>query len=69
MEDLQQLELLSLVAKISQEVLNYTGINDKTLAEFIIGIRPHFLWRDNGAEYTFKLCTMIRRLLLSSSKK
>ena len=38
MEDLQQLELLALIAKISQEVLNYTGINDKTVAEFIIGM-------------------------------
>ena len=36
MDDLHQLELLSLVAKISQEVVNYTGINDKTIAEFII---------------------------------
>lgn len=38
MDDLHQLELLSLVAKISQEVVNYTGINDKTIAEFIIGM-------------------------------
>ena len=36
MEELQRLELLSLVAKISQEVVNYTGITDKTVAEFII---------------------------------
>ena len=34
--DLYNLEFLSLVAKITQEIDNYTGINDKTLAEFII---------------------------------
>ncbi|KAG5636597.1 hypothetical protein H0H81_007537 [Sphagnurus paluster] len=34
--DLYNLELLSLVAKITQEINNYTGLEDKTLAEFII---------------------------------
>src|SRR5579871_5898147 len=34
--DLQQLEHLSLVSKISQELSNHVGISDKTLAEFII---------------------------------
>lgn len=34
--DLQQLEHLSLVSKISQELSNHVGVSDKTLAEFII---------------------------------
>src|ERR1700738_379172 len=36
--ELQQLEYLSLVSKISQELSNHVGIADKTLAEFIIEI-------------------------------
>lgn len=34
--DIYNLEFLSLVAKITQEVDNYAGVNDKTVAEFII---------------------------------
>jgi ATP-dependent RNA helicase DHX8/PRP22 len=34
--EFQQLELLSLVSKISQELSNHVGVSDKTLAEFII---------------------------------
>ena len=34
--EFQQLELLSLVSKISQELANHVGTSDKTLAEFII---------------------------------
>ncbi|PIL31326.1 hypothetical protein GSI_06024 [Ganoderma sinense ZZ0214-1] len=36
--DLYNLEFLSLVAKITQEIDNYTGLNDKTLAEFVISL-------------------------------
>ncbi|PPQ77016.1 hypothetical protein CVT25_014833 [Psilocybe cyanescens] len=36
--DIQQLELLSLVNKITQEIDNHMGINDKTAAEFIISL-------------------------------
>lgn len=36
--DLYNLEFLSLVAKITQEIDNYTGLNDKTLAEFVIDL-------------------------------
>lgn len=38
LDGLKELELLSLVNKISQEITNHTGLNDKTLAEFIISI-------------------------------
>jgi ATP-dependent RNA helicase DHX8/PRP22 len=34
--EFEQLELLSLVSKITQELSNHVGISDKTLAEFII---------------------------------
>ncbi|KAH7886655.1 P-loop containing nucleoside triphosphate hydrolase protein [Phlebopus sp. FC_14] len=37
-DDLYNLEFLSLVAKITQEIDNYTGYNDKTLAEFVISL-------------------------------
>ena len=36
--DLYNLEFLSLVAKITQEIDNHTGLNDKTLAEFVISL-------------------------------
>lgn len=36
--DLYNLEFLSLVAKITQEIVNHTGHNDKTLAEFVINL-------------------------------
>ncbi|KAF8167396.1 P-loop containing nucleoside triphosphate hydrolase protein [Crassisporium funariophilum] len=36
--DIYNLEYLSLVAKITQEIENHTRLNDKTLAEFIISL-------------------------------
>lgn len=36
--DLYNLELLSLVAKITQEIDNHLGIHDKTTAEFVINL-------------------------------
>ncbi|TBU29788.1 hypothetical protein BD311DRAFT_252802 [Dichomitus squalens] len=36
--DLYNLEFLSLVAKITQEIDNHTGLSDKTLAEFVISL-------------------------------
>ncbi|KAL1955521.1 hypothetical protein VTO42DRAFT_8475 [Malbranchea cinnamomea] len=36
MDDLESLELLSLVSKVTIELQNHLGVNDKTLAEFII---------------------------------
>ncbi|KAI6025877.1 P-loop containing nucleoside triphosphate hydrolase protein [Pisolithus orientalis] len=37
-DDLYNLEYLSLVAKITQEIDNYIGLNDKTLAEFVVSL-------------------------------
>ncbi|KAI0541511.1 P-loop containing nucleoside triphosphate hydrolase protein [Xylaria digitata] len=39
MDDLHELELLSLVSKVTSELQNHLGINEKTLAEFIIAQR------------------------------
>ncbi|EXJ63471.1 adenosinetriphosphatase [Cladophialophora psammophila CBS 110553] len=36
MDDFASLELLSLVSKVTSELQNHLGINDKTLAEFVI---------------------------------
>ena len=36
MDDLEQLELLSLVSKVTSEINNHMGISDKTIAEFVI---------------------------------
>ncbi|KAK0667789.1 P-loop containing nucleoside triphosphate hydrolase protein [Cercophora samala] len=39
MDDLESLELLSLVSKITSELQNHLGISEKTLAEFLIAQR------------------------------
>lgn len=39
MDDLESLELLSLVAKVASELQNHLGISEKTLAEFVIAQR------------------------------
>ncbi|KAK1821712.1 DEAH-box ATP-dependent RNA helicase prp22 [Friedmanniomyces endolithicus] len=36
MDDFAQLELLSLVSKVTSEINNYMGVADKTIAEFVI---------------------------------
>lgn len=36
MDDLESLELLSLVSKVTSEIQNHLGVSDKTLAEFVI---------------------------------
>ena len=36
MDDLEQLELLSLVSRVTSEINNYMGVSDKTIAEFVI---------------------------------
>ncbi|KAI5121300.1 hypothetical protein M0805_003769 [Coniferiporia weirii] len=76
-DDLYELEVLSLVAKITQEVLNYTGINDKTLAEFVISLHdvskslPEFKQKlkDTGADFPDSFVENIDRLVLSMHPK
>jgi ATP-dependent RNA helicase DHX8/PRP22 len=38
MSDIQRLEALQLVSKITSEIYNHTGIDDKTVAEFVISL-------------------------------
>ncbi|TDL28071.1 hypothetical protein BD410DRAFT_342534 [Rickenella mellea] len=76
-DDLYNLELLSLVAKITQEILKYTGINDKTLAEFVInlheqsGTLPDFKQKlkDVGAEFPENFVENMDRLILNMHPK
>jgi ATP-dependent RNA helicase DHX8/PRP22 len=39
MDDLLELELIGLANKVASELQNHIGVNDKTLAEFIISQR------------------------------
>lgn len=76
--DLYNLEFLSLVAKITQEVDNHTGINDKTLAEFVIALhdqsnksRPAFQekLKEAGANFPDSFVDNVDRLILSMHPK
>lgn len=75
--DLYNLEVLSLVAKITQEIDNYTGINDKTLAEFVISLHdqskslPNFKSQlsSAGAEFPDSFVENVDRLILSLHPK
>ncbi|KAJ3189912.1 DEAH-box ATP-dependent RNA helicase prp22 [Gaertneriomyces sp. JEL0708] len=70
-EDLEQLEYLSLVAKITREIVNHTGINDKVLAEFIINIHDESGnaegfrkgLKDIGADFPDALIDSLDRLI------
>lgn len=76
-DDLYNLELLSLIAKITQEVLNHTGINDKTLAEFIISLHDESKTladfkqklHDVGADFPASFVENIGRLILTLHPK
>ncbi|KAF7313330.1 hypothetical protein HMN09_00488500 [Mycena chlorophos] len=74
MDDLVNLEYLSLVNRIVQEIDNYTGINDKTLAEFIISLHdqsnkslPAFKakLKENGADFPDSFVENVDRLILN----
>lgn len=75
--DIYNLELLSLVNKITQELDNHTGYNDKTLAEFILSLHdesktlPEFKQKlkDVGAGFPDAFVENIDRLILSLHPK
>lgn len=77
MDDLASLELLSLVSKVTSELQNHLGINDKTLAEFVIAQHskchslPEFkLHMDTmGADFPQSLLESIDRLILTMHPK
>lgn len=70
--DLYNLEFLSLVAKITQEIDNHTGLNDKTLAEFVIDLHdqsktlPEFKQKlkEVGANFPDSFVENVDRLIL-----
>lgn len=77
MDDLESLELLSLVSKVTSELQNHLGINDKTLAEFVIAqhSKCHSLQNFKshmdtmGAEFPQSLLESIDRLILTMHPK
>ncbi|KAJ5653803.1 ATP-dependent RNA helicase DHX8 [Penicillium lividum] len=78
MDDLESLELLSLVSRVTNELQNHLGINDKTLAEFVIdqhlkcnGAFSEFKQGlvDMGAEFPQSLMESIDRLVLTMHPK
>jgi ATP-dependent RNA helicase DHX8/PRP22 len=74
---LYSLEVLSLVAKITQEIDNYTGINDNTLAEFVISLHEQSKslldfksqLSSAGAEFPDSFVENVDRLILSLHPK
>lgn len=78
MDDLASLELLSLVSKVTAELKNHLGLNDKTLAEFVIdqhsqcdGSLPKFrkMLEDMGADFPGSLIESIDRLVKTMHPK
>lgn len=77
MDDLESLELLSLVSKVTSELQNHLGINDKTLAEFVIAqhskcysLQSFKAHMDTmGAEFPQSLLESIDRLILTMHPK
>ena len=73
MDDLESLELLSLVSKVTSELQNHLGINDKTLAEFVIEQHskcdslPKFKsqMETMGADFPNSLVESVDRLILT----
>ena len=77
MDDLESLELLSLVSKVTSELQNYLGINDKTLAEFVIAQHSKCSslaefkaqMEEMGAEFPRSLVESVDRLILTMHPK
>ncbi|CAM1503282.1 Fc.00g080580.m01.CDS01 [Cosmosporella sp. VM-42] len=77
MDDLLNLELLSLVSKVTSELQNHVGISDKTLAEFLIAQRLESKSLDEfreklagiGADFPPSLVDSLDRLVLAMHPK
>lgn len=77
MDDLLNLELLSLVSKVTSELQNHVGISDKTLAEFLISQRVESSGADDfrkrldglGADFPPSLVDSIDRLVRTMHPK
>lgn len=75
MDDLQALELLSLVSKVASEIQNHMGISDKTIAEFVIAQHegcknlPEFKSKLADFDFPGSLAESIDRLVLTMHPK
>ena len=77
MDDLESLEILSLVSKVTSELGNHLGISDKTLAEFIIAQHEGCASVDEfrkkldavGAEFPESLVESVDRLVRTMHPK
>ncbi|KAG8757197.1 DEAH-box ATP-dependent RNA helicase prp22, partial [Ceratobasidium sp. 423] len=77
MDDIYQFELLSLTSTVAKEILNNAGINDKTLAEFIINLHEQSKTQDAfkkklkdvGADFPESFVENLDRLILSLHPK
>ncbi|KAI9705558.1 MAG: DEAH-box ATP-dependent RNA helicase prp22 [Candelina mexicana] len=77
MDDLANLELLSLVARVTSELQNHLGISDKTLAEFVIDQHSRCSSLSEfksgleamGAEFPQSLIDSVDRLILTMHPK
>lgn len=77
MDDLESLELLSLVSKVTSELQNHLGISDKTLAEFIIAQHAECKNLEEfqkkldamGADFPQSLIESVDRLVLTMHPK
>jgi len=77
-DDLYQLEFLSLVNKITQEIDNHTGLNDKTIAEFVINLHDQSnksladfkaKLKETGADFSDSFIESVDRLILNLHPK
>ncbi|GHJ84357.1 hypothetical protein NliqN6_0759 [Naganishia liquefaciens] len=75
-KEMERLELLSLVNRVSQEIFNFTGNQDKTLAEFVISLhrksKKYDVFADKLKElgdFPDTFITNLDRLILSMHPK
>ncbi|TFK56865.1 P-loop containing nucleoside triphosphate hydrolase protein [Heliocybe sulcata] len=76
-DDIYNLEFLSLVNRITQEVNNYTGLNDTAIAEFVIELHDSskslqdFKTKltENGADFPESFVENVDRLILTMHPK
>lgn len=77
MDDLESLELLSLVSKVTSELQNHLGVSDKTLAEFVIAQHVQCKTLEDfqrklegmGADFPQSLIESVHRLVLTMHPK
>ena len=75
MDDLEQLELLSLVSRVTSEINNHMGVSDKTIAEFVIAEHAkcangkEFLGKMEAFDFPQSLGESIDRLIRSMHPK